>query len=101
MTDTRRGFLTLAGLSPLLLLGAGQAAAQASAACFDPATLPLSQKNRRRSIGYVDQSADAAKACGKCAFFTAAGAGCGTCTILGGSPVNASGLCSSFAAKGA
>lgn len=99
MSIDRRHFLTLAAAAaPLVVLGAGSAAAQA-AACYDPAALPLSQKNRRRSLGYVEASADPAKRCAGCAFFTASGEGCGTCALLS-APVNAGASCNSFAPRG-
>ena len=100
MNENRRHFLAKAGIASLALLAARGAVAQdAPAACYDPAALPLSQKTRRRSLGYVDASADPKQHCSLCAFFTAGQAGCGTCQILSGGPVSAGGLCSSFAAK--
>lgn len=99
MSIDRRRFLTLAAVAaPFAVLAVGSARAQ-TAACYDPAALPLSQKNRRRSLGYVEASADPAKRCAGCTFFTAAAAGCGTCGLLNG-PVNAGALCNSFAARG-
>lgn len=97
MTIDRRRFLTLAAIGvPLATLAIGTAQA---AACYDPAALPLSQRNRRRSLGYVEAAADAAKRCLGCAFFTAGAAGCGTCALLNG-PVNAGASCNSFAPRG-
>lgn len=97
MTQSRRKFLTIAGLAGGATLLSGAALAQA--ACYAPEALPFSQKSRRRSLGYVDASDDAKRHCGLCAFFKAdAAAGCGTCGLLNG-PVNAGGLCTSFAAK--
>jgi len=98
MNNDRRGFLALAGLSPIVLLGVRAAAAE-PALCYDPAALPLSQKSRRRSVGFLDKSNDAAKHCSICNFFTAAAPGCGTCTILGGGPVSIGSVCNSFARK--
>lgn len=100
MTRSRRNFLGLAAGAPLMLLAAGRARAADAPACYDPATLPFSQKNRRRSLGYVDLSSDPGKRCSACAFFTAATpASCGTCQLLGGGPVRAEAVCNSFAAK--
>lgn len=99
MSNTRRSFLTLAGIAPLAVLAASRAGAD-PAPCYDPATLPLSQKNRRRGLGYVEQSADPKKHCAMCAFYTASKDGCGACQMLSGAAVNAGGLCSSFALKG-
>jgi hypothetical protein len=100
MDKTRRNFLAVAGLTPLALLGLGSARADSPAACYDPATLPFNQKSRRRSVSYVEVSTDPNKRCSACAFFTGTQAGCGTCTILGGGPVNAGAVCLSFAPKG-
>ena len=97
MNPTRRNFLAVAGIAPFALLAARSA--NAATACFDPATLPLTQRNRRRGLGYVDPSTNPAKNCGRCAFFTAAKPGCGTCQMLSGGPVNAVGVCNSFAPK--
>jgi hypothetical protein len=99
MTASRRNFLGLAAAAPLAILAAKAANAAAPAACYDPAALPLSQRNRRRSLGYIEMSSDAKKRCGACAFFTAAAnASCGSCQLLG-STVNAGAVCTSFAAK--
>jgi hypothetical protein len=95
MNSTRRKFLAVAGLTPLVLAGA----AHAAEACYDPNTLPFTQKSRRRSLGYVDASPTPEKQCSRCSFFTAAAPGCGTCQMLSGGPVNAAGLCNSFALK--
>ncbi|MET0251193.1 MAG: high-potential iron-sulfur protein [Novosphingobium sp.] len=97
MNPGRRRFLVLAGSAPLAALAFAGAAE--AAACYDPATLPLSQQSRRRALGYVDLSPDKVKHCGACAFFTAKNPGCGTCTLLSGGPVNAAGVCRSFAPK--
>ncbi|MEO6092069.1 MAG: high-potential iron-sulfur protein [Novosphingobium sp.] len=99
MNDARRRFLALAGITPLLVLGATRAGAADPAACYDPNTLPLSQRSRRRSLGYVDASSEPARHCSLCSFFTGTAAGCGSCQMLGGGPVNAGGLCRSFAPK--
>jgi hypothetical protein len=98
MEIRRRRFLALAaGSLPLVLLAGSGARAEASV-CYDPAALPLAQKNRRRSLGYVELSSDPAKHCSACTFFTASDAGCGTCGLLSG-PVNAGAVCSSFAQR--
>jgi hypothetical protein len=99
MTASRRNFLGLAGAAPLAVLAAKSAHSAAPAACYDPAALPLSQRNRRRSLGYVEVSSDAKKRCALCAFYTAAAnASCGSCQLLS-STVNAGAVCTSFAAK--
>jgi hypothetical protein len=99
MLETRRKFLAIAGMAPFALLAAASARAQTAPACYDPAALPLSQKSRRRSLGFLESAPDEAKRCGRCAFFTAAGPGCGTCQLLAGGPVNAGSVCNSFAPK--
>lgn len=101
MQRNRRSFLAVAGLAPLALGLAGRARGAEQAACYDPAALSLSQKRQRRGIGYVEPSADPAKHCGGCAFFTATSgaSGCGTCQLLGGGPVNATAVCNSYAPK--
>lgn len=104
MTVSRRqlvgrtlGLATFAALG----LGAGASAQDSAATCYDPAKLPFTQKSRRRALGYVDASKDPARRCGGCAFFTGTAAGCGTCQMLSAGPVDAGGVCNSFAAKGA
>lgn len=100
MTGSRRRFLGLAAGAPLALFLTDRARAADAPACYDPAALPFSQKSRRRSLGYVEVSADPKKHCGACSFFTAAVQnGCGTCQLLGGGPVRADAMCNSFAAK--
>jgi hypothetical protein len=97
MIVARRRFLALAAIgAPLAVLGVDAARA---ATCYDPAALPLSQKNRRRSLGYMETAGDAARRCQGCAFFTAGAEGCGTCALLAAS-VNAGASCGSFAARG-
>lgn len=97
-TSDRRRFLMLAASAPLAALGLG-ATAQA-AACYDPTALPVSQKSRRRALGYVDTSTDPVKKCGACAFFTATTPSCGKCALFSGGPVEAGGVCKSFAPRG-
>lgn len=93
MKTTRRQLLgfAVAGVPVAIALGA----AGARAACLDPATLPLSQKNRRRSLGYVEAATDPARRCQGCAFFTPATDGCGKCQMLDAT-VNAGATCNSF-----
>ncbi|MDE2597430.1 MAG: hypothetical protein KGL44_11180 [Sphingomonadales bacterium] len=98
MTHSRRELLGR-GLLLAGLAATGSARAQ-NAACYDPATLPLSQRSRRRAVSFVEASGDAAVRCGNCAFFTVTADPCGTCSILGGGPTQAGAVCSSFAPKG-
>ncbi|MEO6717716.1 MAG: hypothetical protein ABIM50_10790 [Novosphingobium sp.] len=95
MNFDRRHFLRLAAVAvPAASIAIGSASASA-AVCYDPATLPLSQKNRRRSLGYMEVATDPARRCMGCAFFTAAEEGCGKCAILNYA-VNSGASCSSF-----
>lgn len=100
---SRRAFVRIVGKAGLgLSLGLavpGGMARAAEALCQDPATLPLSQRTRRRSLGYVEPAADPARRCGLCAFFTGTTEGCGTCQMLTGGTVSAWGVCTSFATK--
>ena len=102
MDLSRRNVLAAAALGPLAVFAGGASSAAETASCYDPAALTLSQRNRRRSLAYVEVSADPKKTCAGCAFFTAATqSGCGTCQMLTGGPVKAGAVCGSFAAKAA
>lgn len=96
----RRSFIALAGVFPLALAGRRLLAADAPAACADPAKLSLTLRSRRRSLNYVEPAPDPKRRCGGCAFFTAGTGGCGGCQLMTGGPVSAHGVCNSFAAKG-
>lgn len=98
MPDSRRNFLAMAAIVPVAIFAAGSARA-VDAACYNPSALPLSQKNRRRSIGFEETSTNPKERCELCAFYTATKGDCGTCQMLSGGPVNAKGLCRSFAQK--
>ena len=99
MDKNRRNILGLLATAPFAVFAARAGAAEPPKACFDPVTLPLSQKNRRRSLGYADPAVQPARRCGGCAFFTAAATGCGTCQLLSAGPVSATASCTSFAPK--
>ncbi|WP_395337340.1 high-potential iron-sulfur protein [Novosphingobium sp. BL-8H] len=101
MTATRRHFLRqVFGFGAVAMAGLVAARAQAQgAACYDPATLPYTQKSRRRALGYLDAAPAGNRRCGLCAFFTASAPGCGACQMLSGGPVNDGAVCNSFAAK--
>lgn len=100
LKSDRRRFLGLAGATPFILIGLANSARAADAACYTPETLPASQKRTRKALGFADVSADPAKSCGGCAFFSGAANGCGTCQLLSGGPVSAKSLCRSWAKKG-
>lgn len=95
MIIARRRFLSLAVTSGAAAVAAASSANALAAACYDPATLPLSQKNRRRSLGYLEIATDPARRCMGCAFFTGSEEGCGKCAMLN-STVNAAASCNSF-----
>ncbi len=99
MAPSRRAFLAAASLVPFAGLAAASALAAEAAACYVPATLPLSQKSRRRALGYVEVSSDPQQQCGACAFYTAKAGDCGSCQLLGDGPVTAAAVCTSFAKK--
>jgi hypothetical protein len=95
----RRAFLRLALGAPLVALAAGSAADAAGAVCIDPDALTDAELALRESLKFQEKSADPARVCGKCAFYTPhADATCGTCTLLHG-PVTDHSVCSSFAVK--
>ena len=92
MRSTRRIFVAAAVLAPLAAL-AGPATA-ADARCGGE--LPLSQKNRRRALSYVEPSGDAKRRCGLCTYFSAEAGPCGACQMLSGNLVSQDGLCNAF-----
>ncbi len=96
---SRRRLLRAAAVVPLVLAAGRLAAADAPAVCADPAKLSLARRSQRRALGYVEPAPDPKRRCGGCAFFTAAGLGCGACQLMSGGPVSAAGVCNSFAAK--
>jgi len=96
MRTTKRGFLIASCLAPLAAVLAPSAKA-AETACG--ADLSLSQKNRRRALGYVDASPDPKTKCSLCTYYTPGEGGCGTCQMQGGGAVSAGGLCKFFVAK--
>lgn len=98
MDRNRRRMLAALAMAPLAALGAAGVRA-AESACYNPSALPLSMRNRRRSIGFVEVSTDPAKHCGVCAFFKPSAGTCGTCDMLSGGPVTSRGYCNSFARK--
>ena len=98
MIKSRREFLAVAALAPVAITVAASARA-AETVCYDPAQLSLSDRNNRSSVNFLEKSPDAARRCGICAFFEHGGLGCGSCKLFAGMPVNANGVCDSFAAK--
>lgn len=95
--QSRRSLLVLLALAPLGMALFADAAGAAT--CVSPDALSAAQKSMRKSLGFKP-SVDPKKACGACAFFTAAANGCGKCALLSGGVVPADGVCDSWAAKG-
>ncbi|MCJ8159080.1 high-potential iron-sulfur protein [Sphingomonas sp. LaA6.9] len=95
---SRRTLLALFACAPLGLAMVTEAAR--AQACVNQDTLSAAQKSMRKSLGFRLPSADPKKKCSACAFFTAAGTGCGKCALLSGGIVPADGVCDSWAAKG-
>jgi High potential iron-sulfur protein len=100
MKTSRRNMLRASAAAPLLLLGLATSARAADAvACFDLDSMPSSQKNLRKSLGFKPQSTDPKKHCGICNFFTPSEGDCGKCTLLSGGPVSTGSVCNSWVAK--
>ena len=105
-TVTRRSFfglglkVSVVGAAALGLGACAKQPAASSTACADASNLNASEQSLRASFKYVEQSADPAKVCGGCEFFTAdaSGSACGDCKILTGS-ANTLGYCDSWAAR--
>ena len=105
---TRRSFFRLgltvsavAAAATALTSCSGGKPAAAGGGCADPEDMSPSETSLRQANHYVENSADAAKTCAGCTFFTlgADGAGCGICEIYTGGPANPKGYCDSWAAK--
>lgn len=75
---------------------AGARVVLAAESCADPASESL-----RTSLNYSSVSADAAKACGGCGFYTSdeSKQACGNCVIMSGD-VDEAGVCDSWAGRG-
>lgn len=102
MQFSRRALFGLAAMAPLAI-GAAAASARAgnlqAAPCFDPDTLPASQKGMRRSLNFKMVSTDPVKKCGGCAFYFQPSGDCGKCQLMTGGPVTANSVCDSWAKK--
>jgi High potential iron-sulfur protein len=100
----RLGLVVSAGVAAgtqLVACSGGKTDSAAASACAGPDQLSPSDMSLRESNHYVEASADPAKACTACSFFTPAtdGGSCGTCQIFTGGPANAQGSCDSWSAK--
>ena len=93
---SRRALLGLfAGLA-----GIGLASRASAQVCVDRTKLSAADRSMRLSLNYKDKSPDPKRACGGCAFFSAAQpVSCGRCVMLSGGPVDSVGVCDSWTAK--
>lgn len=80
--------------------GGGSENATTQTVCADPEAMSASEASMRSSLGYAPNSPDPAQNCAGCAYFKGGTAECGTCDLLGGAQVNASGRCDSWSASG-
>jgi hypothetical protein len=71
--------------------------------CDDTTGLPAADVETRKTLGYVDRSADPSKRCDGCQQYIAPpGAdSCGACKLFDKTPVHPSGYCKSWVAKSA
>lgn len=70
--------------------------------CADVSMLTPEEQQIRKTLGYVNETADAAKNCANCKLYVAPASGsvCGGCTIMKGT-VSPTGFCNSWLTKGA
>ena len=80
--------------------GGGSESAATQTVCADPEAMSASEASMRSSLGYTPSSPDPAQNCAGCAYFKGGASECGACDLLGGSQVNASGRCDSWATSG-
>jgi hypothetical protein len=91
----RAALLRLLHSAAVLVVAPTCARAVAAESCADPASESL-----RASMNYDAASADPARTCAGCAFYTADASlqACGACTIMSGA-VDEGGVCDSWAAR--
>jgi hypothetical protein len=95
---SRRAVVIGAGISSGAAFAALSSCGATAQVCSDPNQLTDAQASIRRSMNYVEASADASKQCQQCRYFGAAAeGGCGACSFLGGT-VNSAGYCDGWAA---
>jgi len=68
----------------------------AASAAFAAADTPDATK-QKATLGYVDKSTTTGQACASCSFFAATTGGDGTCKLIPGGTVKATGWCKSYA----
>jgi nitrous oxide reductase len=93
-TFTRRQLLAAAAMTPLCGAFVEVGGATAETVCANP---NFGDPDQRKSLHYVEASADPNKTCEGCMYFASQGR-CGNCRILSG-PVNPAGYCDSWSAK--
>ena len=91
----RMSCVSFGGLAALAM----RTARSAAQVCADTKAMDSGEQGMRASLNYTEAGSDPAKTCSACAFFRAAGEGCGTCTIFNGAPANPKGHCDSWGAK--
>ena len=93
-TFTRRRLLAGAALLPFCGAALPVGRVMADTVCANP---NLGDPEQRKSLHYVEASADPRKSCDGCMYFQTQGR-CGSCRILAGQ-VNPDGSCDSWSAK--
>jgi len=86
---------------PTMLVAAckGGGGGASALSCSDTTGLTPDEIKLRTDLAYAEPSTDPSKACEKCNFYRAAGAGaCGSCTLIKGG-INPIGSCKSYVAK--
>lgn len=86
---------------PAVLVAAckGGGGGASALSCSDTTGLTPDEIKLRTDLAYTEPSVDPTKACEKCNFYRAAGAGaCGACTLIKGG-INPTGSCKSYVAK--
>lgn len=98
MNKTRRLFVNTLGSGIAALPILGMLGSARVLAAEDPQLSP--DDPAARSLNYTHESADAARRCAGCQFYTgAAGDAWGACVIFPGKRVNANGVCNSWYAR--
>jgi len=83
----------------LVVVGAATWGCKKELVCTDTAGLTAAERTVRTSLGYVDQSLEAAKVCEGCQLYQPAGPdGCGGCLVVKG-PIHPRGYCTSWVKK--
>ena len=97
MLLTRRQWITRSALLPLFVVPLLNGCTEKPSVCVDTELLGVGEKQMRKTLDYVEHTADTTQRCNNCQFFRASGVGdCGECEILGGA-VSRQGYCTSWA----